>query len=111
MSCAIICPVGGDAMARKDQELRPVMTRIPEGLRRQLERAAVRNGRSMNAEIISRLEHSFTAPKLAAEVAFGVTNAHLARDQEFASRLKHIEELLTRLLPQQSGGENEGTHS
>jgi predicted HicB family RNase H-like nuclease len=36
------------------------MTRIPEGLRRQLERAAARAGRSMNAEIISRLERSFT---------------------------------------------------
>jgi predicted HicB family RNase H-like nuclease len=47
-------------MPRKNQELRPVMTRIPEDLRRQLERAAARTGRSMNAEIISRLERSFT---------------------------------------------------
>jgi Arc-like DNA binding domain len=46
-------------MARKTQELRPVMTRIPETLRRRLERAAMRNNRSMNTEIIHRLEGSF----------------------------------------------------
>jgi Arc-like DNA binding domain len=46
-------------MVRKSQELRPVMTRIPEGLRRRLEREADQNRRSMNAEIIHRLEESF----------------------------------------------------
>jgi hypothetical protein len=46
-------------MVRKSQELRPVMTRIPERLRRRLEREAELNRRSMNAEIISRLESSF----------------------------------------------------
>lgn len=45
-------------MARKPQELRPVMTRIPEGLRRRLEREAARNGRSMNTEIIHRLQRT-----------------------------------------------------
>jgi len=44
---------------RKGQELRPVMTRIPEGLRRKLEREAEQNRRSMNAEIIHRLTQSF----------------------------------------------------
>jgi hypothetical protein len=46
-------------MVRKSQELRPVMTRIPEGLRRKLEREAEQNRRSMNAEIIHRLMQSF----------------------------------------------------
>jgi Arc-like DNA binding domain len=46
-------------VARRTQELRPVMTRIPEALRRRLERAAARNNRSMNTEIIHRLEESF----------------------------------------------------
>ena len=46
-------------MVRKSKQLRPVMTRIPEGLRRRLEREAELNRRSMNAEIISRLESSF----------------------------------------------------
>jgi hypothetical protein len=46
-------------MARKATELRPIMTRIPEALRRRLERGAARNDRSMNSEIIDRLERSF----------------------------------------------------
>jgi hypothetical protein len=46
-------------MVRKSKQLRPVMTRIPEGLRRKIEREAEQNGRSMNAEIIHRLESSF----------------------------------------------------
>jgi hypothetical protein len=46
-------------MVRKSQELRPVMTRIPEGLRSKLAREGKKNGRSMNAEIIYRLEQSF----------------------------------------------------
>ena len=44
---------------RKSQELRPVMTRIPEGLRSKLAREGKKNGRSMNAEIVYRLEQSF----------------------------------------------------
>jgi plasmid stability protein len=46
-------------MVRKPTELRPVMTRLPERLRARLEREAARNDRSMNAEIIHRLEQSF----------------------------------------------------
>jgi hypothetical protein len=48
-------------MVRKSKQLRPVMTRIPEGLRRKLEREAEQNRCSMNAEIIDRLESSFRA--------------------------------------------------
>jgi hypothetical protein len=51
--------VKGYQMARKPTELRPLMTRIPERLRRRLEKAAARIDRSMNAEIIHRLEQSF----------------------------------------------------
>jgi len=60
---------GGPAMAPKDQELRAVMTRIPEGLRRRLEREATRHRRSMNAEIVSRLQESFDLPDHAAAIA------------------------------------------
>jgi plasmid stability protein len=48
-------------LARKAQDLRPVMTRLPETLCRRLEREAAREGRSMNAEIIHRLQRSFQA--------------------------------------------------
>jgi len=54
-------------VARKIQELRPVMVRIPERLRRRLEREAAHNGRSMNTEIIHRLERSFA--DLGSEIA------------------------------------------
>jgi Arc-like DNA binding domain len=71
-------------MARKPQELRPVMTRIPEALRRRLERSAAASGRSMNTEIIHRLEQSFrrdelflgqaaTMKKFASELAIELT--------------------------------------
>ena len=46
-------------MGHKPTDLRPIMTRLPEGLRRQLERAARASDNLMNAEIIGRLERSF----------------------------------------------------
>jgi hypothetical protein len=51
-------------MATKAKELRPVMTRLPESLRRRLEATAKRNGRSMNAEIIHRLHSSLARDSL-----------------------------------------------
>jgi Arc-like DNA binding domain len=51
-------------MVRKPTELRPLMVRIPESLRRKLEREAAKQDRSMNAEIIHRLDQSFLIPPL-----------------------------------------------
>jgi hypothetical protein len=45
-------------MPRKSPELRAVMVRLPEKLRRQLAQLATFYSRSMNAEIIYRLEQS-----------------------------------------------------
>jgi Arc-like DNA binding domain len=53
-------------MARKPTELRPIMTRIPEGLRKALARSAKANRRSMNAEIIHRLTQSFVSEDMTA---------------------------------------------
>ena len=39
------------------------MLRLPDGMRDQLKAVAAENGRSMNAEIVSRLERSFRAPE------------------------------------------------
>ena len=61
-------------MAAKDQELRPVMTRIPEGLRRRLEREARFRGRSMNAEIVKRLQESFDIPDQAGAIASDIVS-------------------------------------
>jgi hypothetical protein len=60
-------------MAPKDEELRPVMTRIPERLRRRLEREARWHRRSMNAEINHRLQASFDIPDQAADIASEIT--------------------------------------
>jgi hypothetical protein len=46
-------------MARKPTDIIKLNLRFPEALRRQLERAAADNNRSLNTEIISRLETSF----------------------------------------------------
>jgi hypothetical protein len=45
-------------MARKTQELRPTMVRLPANLRRELERVAELHERSLSAEMIYRLEQS-----------------------------------------------------
>lgn len=45
-------------MARNPAEIVPLMLRLREDLRRRVERQAKRNNRSMNAEIVARLEHS-----------------------------------------------------
>jgi Arc-like DNA binding dprotein len=55
-------------MAQWKWELRPVMTRIPEGLRRRLEKAAANSGRSMNSEMIYRLQQSFEVQDLDARL-------------------------------------------
>jgi Arc-like DNA binding domain len=61
-------------MARKDSKprLAQVKIRLPELLRRHLEREAARGGRSMNAEIIKRLGESLRVPDQTALVAEAV---------------------------------------
>jgi hypothetical protein len=62
-------------MAKKDDlELRPVMTRIPEGLRRRLEREAKWHRTSMNAEIVKRLQGSFDIPDQIQSVIDGISS-------------------------------------
>jgi hypothetical protein len=46
-------------VAKKATELVQFKLRIREGLRRQIEREANKNGRSVNAEAVERLERSF----------------------------------------------------
>jgi hypothetical protein len=46
-------------MAKKLMDTVQLKLRFPEAIRRQLERAAATNKRSMNSEIVSRLEASF----------------------------------------------------
>lgn len=47
-------------MALTGRESDKFMLRLPEGLRTALKAAAAKNGRSMNAEMVARLEDSFS---------------------------------------------------
>jgi hypothetical protein len=59
-------------MSRKLTDEVQLKLRFSEKLRRRLEGEAKRNKRSMNAEIIDRLEQSFTMPDLAKATATAV---------------------------------------
>ena len=81
-------------MARKNQELRPVMTRIPERLRGRLEREANSRGRSMNAEIVKRLQESFDIPEQAEAIVHDVTSeVESAVDNAVFPIMKRLDEL------------------
>lgn len=58
-------------MVREDLHFR---LRIPDGLKAKISEAALENRRSMTAEIIDRLERSFTAPAVP-----GLTSEQTAR--------------------------------
>jgi Arc-like DNA binding domain len=55
----VLCSVEDRKMARKPTDTAHLNLRYPEALRRRLERAAKNSGRSMNTEIVERLEQSF----------------------------------------------------
>jgi hypothetical protein len=77
--------LGGGNMAKKDDlELRPVMTRIPEGLRRRLEREARWLRRSMNAEIVHRLQQSFDIPDQIQSVVDAISSEVDLSDVEYS---------------------------
>lgn len=52
------------------------MLRLPDGMRDQIKAAAKENGRSMNAEIVQRLETSFVPPPPMGSL-FGVSETDL----------------------------------
>jgi len=81
-------------VARKNQELRPVMTRIPERLRGRLEREANSRGRSMNAEIVKRLQESFDIPEQAEAIVHDVSSeVESAVDNAVFPIMKRLDEL------------------
>lgn len=59
-----------------------IMIRLPEGMRELIAEAAERNGRSMNAEIVARLDRSFDAD--------AETNDFTARMREFEADLRDM---------------------
>ncbi|PZP58300.1 MAG: hypothetical protein DI597_19400 [Pseudoxanthomonas spadix] len=80
-------------MAKTDfpsQGLDKYVVRFPEGMRERIAEAAKANNRSMNAEIIGRLEASFLDEQRGAE-ALAAVQAH---NEEFRQRLSAVERKL-----------------
>lgn len=50
-------------MAYPSRELDTMNIRLPDGLRGRIKEASAKNRRSMNAELVARLEASFEAPR------------------------------------------------
>jgi hypothetical protein len=73
-------------MVKKD-ELRPIMVRIPEKLRKRIEREAAKSDRSMNAEMNARLERSFDAEDVIKDARRLYAEASAAKD---AARVQAI---------------------
>src|SRR6516165_11174319 len=68
--CAIDCPISsfwitGQMAKRKRTDIVKLQLRIREGLRGRLESAAKNQERSLNSEIVARLEESFRRSELA----------------------------------------------
>jgi hypothetical protein len=108
----------GETVARKPTDIVQLKLRFPESLRRQLEREAARNHRSMNTEIIHRLEESIaeTAADRAADRAAkeGVARVNarvrarvkrelLNRDEELAAFNQEFWKEFPELAPKDDG--------
>ena len=85
-------------MAQKGPELRPVMTRIPEKLRQRLEREAKFRGRSMNMEIVTRLQESFDIPDQTSAIASDVASEIGSGLDEVSSSLADIQTQIRAIL-------------
>lgn len=97
------------------------MLRFPDGMRERLKAEAARNGRSLNAEIIHRLERSLMTPveRANAEIEeearalykrLGSLEAELARaTEESRQQQKEIKSWFQRLLPKAGSGKPDST--
>ena len=84
-------------MARRPTEIVQLKLRFPEALRRNLSQAAKNNRRSMNAEIVSRLDESFLRGNLAA----------LMREHAENTATKAAAEVVKLLNQQNRGDDND----
>lgn len=80
-------------MPRKPTDIRQLKLRLPEAMRRKLERASDKSGRSLNNEVLWRLGQSFATEG-------DDTVLKLAQDQsDFdANTKKKIEEIVKQLI-------------
>jgi hypothetical protein len=88
-------------MARKPTEIVPLMLRLRESLRHRLEQTAKQADRSMNAEIVDRLEKSFSRDDQKEMIAQAVRAARQSMIEEVNSRIEEqrsqLEELRLKL--------------
>lgn len=63
--------------------------RLTKALKTRLQHAAIDNGRSVNAEILARLETSF-APDPAAQLAEAIKPLSFLNDKDRAAALEHL---------------------
>jgi len=91
-------------MARKPTDEVQLKLRFSEALRRRLERVAARNNRSMNTEIIHRLEESLARDPTIENLLRELNDrlAQLGMTESFDQRLTAINEKLDRLIALQS---------
>jgi hypothetical protein len=87
-------------MARKPTDEVQLKLRFSEALRRRLERVAARNNRSMNTEIIHRLEESLARDPTIENLLTELNDrlAQLSMTESFGQRLTAINEKLDRLI-------------
>jgi hypothetical protein len=78
-------------MARKPTDTVQLKLRFDEKLRRQLEREAAKNDRSLNAEIISRLQRPFNQADVLAEILGGPKTTQLLLTLANAIKIVEIE--------------------
>ena len=91
-------------MARKPTDEVQLNLRFSEALRRRLERVAGRNNRSMNTEIIHRLEESLARDPTIENLLRELNDrlAQLGMTETFGQRLTATSEKLDRLIALQS---------
>ncbi|UIK05035.1 Arc family DNA-binding protein [Neorhizobium galegae] len=90
-------------MAKQGRGSEQAMIRLPDGMRDQLKAAAENNGRSMNAEIVERLEQSFRS-LLIPEDLWGRIQVYAQRNGRATS--EEVLRLLDREYPRQWPVEN-----
>jgi Arc-like DNA binding domain len=76
----------------------PAVTRIPEKLRQRLEREAKFRGRSMNMEIVTRLQESFDIPDQTSAIASDVASEIGSGLDDVSSSLADIQSQIRAIL-------------
>ncbi len=74
------------------RDINPFGLRMPQDIRRQIEQAAENNKRSLNAEILARLEESLTAEQIASG-----SEAEKRLSAQFSSLMSEFQKLKEKL--------------